>query len=184
MFFYVFEMRRLKNWSIKLVHFLPLSFSSLHPPWLFAIRPANILYKIPYQFLIYTGLSRSVFKIQLLIHSANPQSQPVVIIVVRPFVRPYVHPHFSNLAKRNNRKQWSLLARVWVWPSGSLDDTCLVYHIFIHKLEDVFANKSTGKYETPFIWNFYIFNESTRSNVGRVGYMPPLELKRTAFSRR
>ena len=28
--------------------------------------------------------------------------------------------HFSNLEKQNNRKQWSLLACLWVWPSWSL----------------------------------------------------------------
>ena len=33
---------------------------------------------------------------------------------------PYVHPHFSNLEKQNNRKQCSLQAWLWVWPSGSL----------------------------------------------------------------
>ena len=47
----------------------------------------------------------------LLIHSADPQSRPVVIIifahVIRLFVRSSgrrVRPHFSNLAKQNNRK--------------------------------------------------------------------------------
>ena len=33
---------------------------------------------------------------------------------------PYVLPHFSNLAKQNNRKQCSLLAWLWAWPSRSL----------------------------------------------------------------
>ena len=34
---------------------------------------------------------------------------------------PSVSPHFSNLTKQNNRKQCcSLLAGLWVWPSGSL----------------------------------------------------------------
>ena len=55
-----------------------------------------------------------------LIHLANPQSRLVGIIVFAHFVRPSVRPHFSNLAKQNNRKQCSLLARQWVWPSGSL----------------------------------------------------------------
>ena len=56
----------------------------------------------------------------VLIHSANPQSRPVVITVFAHAVRPSIRPHFSNLAKQCNRKQWSLLARLWVWPSGSL----------------------------------------------------------------
>ena len=33
---------------------------------------------------------------------------------------PSVRPHFSNLEKQKNRKQCSLLAWLWVWPSGSL----------------------------------------------------------------
>ena len=33
-----------------------------------------------------------------LIHSADPQSRPVVIIVF--IVRTYVRPHFSNIAKQ------------------------------------------------------------------------------------
>ena len=32
---------------------------------------------------------------------------------------PSVRPHFSNVEKRNNRKQCSLLAWLWVWSSGS-----------------------------------------------------------------
>ena len=60
-----------------------------------------------------------IFSWTFLIHSTNPQSRPVVIIVFS-HVRPYVHPHFSNIAKQNNRQQLSLLARLWIWPSGSL----------------------------------------------------------------
>ena len=56
----------------------------------------------------------------LLIHSANPKSWPVGIIVFAHVVRPSVRPHISNLEKHNNRKQFSLLAWLWVWPSGSL----------------------------------------------------------------
>ena len=53
--------------------------------------------------------------VYILIRSADPQSRPVVIIIFAHVVR----PHFSNLAKQN-RKKWSLLARLWVWPRGSL----------------------------------------------------------------
>ena len=56
----------------------------------------------------------------LLIHSANPKSGPVGVIVFAHVVRPYVRTHFLNLEKQNNRKQCSLLAWLWVWPSGSL----------------------------------------------------------------
>ena len=70
----------------------------------------------------------------ILIHSANPKSRPVGIIVFAHVVcsslRPYVRPHFSNLEKQNNRKQWSLLEWLWVWPSGSLMTPVLFHFIF------------------------------------------------------
>ena len=55
----------------------------------------------------------------------DPLGQPKVtagigIIVFAHAVCPYVRPHFSNLAKQYCRKQYSLPARLWVWPSGSL----------------------------------------------------------------
>ena len=49
---------------------------------------------------------------------------------VRPSVRPSYVLHFSNLAKQNNRKQWSLLAKLWVWPSGSLMTPVLSFFKF------------------------------------------------------
>ena len=49
-----------------------------------------------------------------LIHSANPKSRPVAIVVFAHVVRPY------PLFKSSKRKQSSLLAWLWVWPSGSL----------------------------------------------------------------
>ena len=45
-----------------------------------------------------------------LIHSANPKSLSVGIIVFAHVVHPSVCPHFSNLEKQNDRKQCSLLA--------------------------------------------------------------------------
>ena len=51
----------------------------------------------------------------LLIHS-------VVIIVFAPVVRTYIRPHFSKYSK----KQCSLLARLLVWPRGSLMTTVLL----------------------------------------------------------
>ena len=56
------------------------------------------------------------------IHSADPQSRPVVIIVLAvSSVLPSV-PTFQKLSNKANfkRRQCSLLARLWVWPSGSL----------------------------------------------------------------
>ena len=64
-----------------------------------------------------------------LIHSANPKSQPVGIFVFAHVVRPYVRPHFSSLEK-SNRKQHSLLAWLWVWPSGSLITPVLLSFVF------------------------------------------------------
>ena len=58
-----------------------------------------------------------------LIHSADPQSRPVVIIASAHVVHPSVRPHFSKSSKTNQNssaKQCSLLARQWVWPGGSL----------------------------------------------------------------
>ena len=54
-----------------------------------------------------------------LIHSANPQSRPVGVIVVIVFAQcPSVNT-FKNIAKQSE-KQCSPLARMWAWPSGSL----------------------------------------------------------------
>ena len=44
-----------------------------------------------------------------LIHSADPQSRPVVVIIFAHVVRPSVHPHFLNLTKQtteNNGRYW------------------------------------------------------------------------------
>ena len=49
----------------------------------------------------------------ILIHEADPQSQPVVIIVSAHVVR-------SSPLIKNHAKTISRLARLWVWPSGSL----------------------------------------------------------------
>ena len=54
----------------------------------------------------------------LLIHSADPQSRLVVIIVFAYVVCP--SPLFKIKQNNFKRKQCSLLARLRVWPSGSL----------------------------------------------------------------
>ena len=46
------------------------------------------------------------FHAYIMIHSANPKSRPVGIIVFAHVVRPYVRLHFSNLEKQNNRNYW------------------------------------------------------------------------------
>ena len=59
----------------------------------------------------------------LLIHKADPQSRPVVIIVFAHVVRSYfVRTSFPIFQNKTNfkQKQCSLLARLWVWPTGSL----------------------------------------------------------------
>ena len=65
---------------------------------------------------------------------ADPLGQPTDTASSDHYFRtccPSVRPHFSDLAKQNNRKQWSLLARVWVWSSGSLMTPVLVILILI-----------------------------------------------------
>ena len=51
----------------------------------------------------------------------DPLGRPTVTAVVIIVFAHVVGPHFSkSLSKQNKRKQCSLLARLWVWPSGSL----------------------------------------------------------------
>ena len=64
--------------------------------------------------------------LSILIHSAYPQSRMIVIIVFAHVVRTYV-PTFQTLAKQN---KCSLLARLWVWPSGSLMTPVLFPTVF------------------------------------------------------
>ena len=78
--------------------------------------------------------------VEILIHEADPESRPVVIIVfahvVRSYVRQYVRPSVPTFQNKMNfkRKQCSLLARLWVWPSGSLITPVLFNFIFIASL--------------------------------------------------
>ena len=73
--------------------------------------------------------------VKKLIHSANPKSRPVGIIILAHVVRPYVRPSslFKSRKTQNNRKQCSLPGWLWVWPSGSLM-TPVLLHLFPHKL--------------------------------------------------
>ena len=49
---------------------------------------------------------------------------------------PSVRTHFSNLEKQNNRKQCLLLARLWVWPSGSLMTAVWLNLFSLEKISD------------------------------------------------
>ena len=61
---------------------------------------------------------RLLFLDLFLIHPADLQSRPVVIIVFAQVVRTYVSKSSEKKAIFK-RKQISPLARLWVWPSGS-----------------------------------------------------------------
>ena len=94
----------------------------------------------------------------LLIHSANPKSRPVGIVVFAHVVR--TSP-LSNLAKQNNRKQCSLLAWLWVWPSGSLMTPVLFTNIFGNRQQIVLKSNMSyhhnpqARLECPWsLWNF------------------------------
>ena len=70
------------------------------------------------QALLFSWRGSSFFlSSHFLIHEADPQSRPVVIIVSAIVVRPS-DPTFENKANFK-RKQCLLLAILWVWPSGS-----------------------------------------------------------------
>ena len=66
---------------------------------------------------------------QQLIHSADPQSRPVVIIVFAHVVRSYVHPRFSKQNKFQAKTMFATGETVglagWI-----IDDTCLVSTAF------------------------------------------------------
>ena len=57
-----------------------------------------------------------------MIHEVDPQSRLLVIIDFAHVVLSYVRPSVPTSQNKTNfqLKQWSLLARLWVWPSGSL----------------------------------------------------------------
>ena len=60
-----------------------------------------------------------------LIHSANPQSRPVGIIVFAHVVRPSV-PTFQNLEKQNKAKPMFATGETAGLAEWIIDDTCLV----------------------------------------------------------
>ena len=95
----------------------------------------------------------------------DPLGQPKVgIIVLAHVVRPSVRPHFSNVEKRNNRKQCSLLSWLWVWPSGSL---------MTPVLSSFFSKNRTAKKNPAFSFfcerNFFFFTgNGLRGRAGKI----------------
>ena len=81
----------------------------------------------------------------LLIHSADPQSRPVMIIVYTHVARPSIRSYFSKYSK--TRKPYSLLARLWVWPSGSSMIFCFVVSNSKEILFLIFRNTNPTKVE-------------------------------------
>ena len=76
----------------------------------------------------------------LLIHSANPQSRPEGIIVFTHVVRPSVPLFKTNQISSENNVL--LLARLWVWSSGSLMTPVLFVLCLCSCLHDV-SNSSS-----------------------------------------
>ena len=79
-------------------------------------------------------LGLTYVEFEYLIHSAAPQSRPVVIIVFTHVVRPYLRPHFS---KSNKTKQISsennvTAGKMVCLTEWIIDDACLVILLFLH----------------------------------------------------
>ena len=100
------------------------SFESLHGPGL--------------HLRIWNGMHSFCKLLLLMIHSAYPQSWPIVIIIfthiVSQSVRSFFRPDFQNKTNFNG-KQCSLLTRQWVWPSGSCLNSCLIILFFWPKAQ-------------------------------------------------
>ena len=77
--------------------------------------------------------------------------------------RPYVRPHFSNLEKQNNRKQCSLLARLWAgrvdhWWQLSCDCLCshsLVVFMYLNINIYIILPYDYQKFCNPGTWFFF-----------------------------
>ena len=128
-----------------------------YPPWLWVglmdqkshnkifVRPLCLLWTFFFKFhcltseVFFCEFGRGKFRKQL-IHSANPKSRSVGIIVFA-HVRPSVRPHISNVENQNNRKQCSLLAWPWVWPIGSLMTPVLFLFVFQNMTKFTFSSK-------------------------------------------
>ena len=91
----------------------------------------------------YSILRRPKSYLSVLFSLIDPQSRPVVIIVFST-CRPSV-PTFQNKTDFK-RKQCSLLARLWVWPSGSL-----MTHVLYPLVSIVASQKGTQYYQLQII---------------------------------
>ena len=76
-----------------------------------------------------------------LIHLADPQSRPVMIIVFARFVRPSV-PTFQNLIKQNKFQVKTLFTTGEIVGLGEwiMEDSCIVLHIFEHQKVHYFSS--------------------------------------------
>ena len=77
-----------------------------------------------------------------MIHSANPKSLPVGIIVFVHVVRPSVRPHFSNLGKQIKAKTIFAIDETVGLAEWIIDDTCHVHPVLA--IQTVFD---------PKLWN-------------------------------
>ena len=94
-------------------------------------------------------MEQSIVNDQKLIHEADPQTRPVVIIVYAHVARPSVSPHFSKQNKFQAKAMFANGETVglaeWI-----IDDTCLVYfkallvsyqclngYSFLHKVKEM-----------------------------------------------
>ena len=84
----------------------------------------------------------------LLIHSANPQSRPAgsdhCFLTYCPSVRTSTLFKIQQNKRYFKRKQHSLLARLWVWPSGSSAITSIM-HPFVEVLAKLWSMPHSKK---------------------------------------
>ena len=66
----------------------------------------------------------------ILIHSANPQSRPVGIIVLAQVVRPSVRTPLFKSSKTKQQKTMFAIGETVGLAEWIIDDTCLVYFAF------------------------------------------------------
>ena len=86
---------------------------------------------------------RSKGNVFLLIHEANPQARLLVIIVFAHVVHVCTSKNKTNF----QRKQCTLLARLWVWPCGSLTTPVLYFYLLPYYCNWIKKEKSSFDYE-------------------------------------
>ena len=128
-----------------------------------------LLLFVPYTQIVISYCIVASCKIMLiLIHEADPQSRPVVIIVFAHVVLSSVRPSVPTFQNKTNfkRKQCSLLARLWVWPSGSLMTPVLSYLIFQKAIK---ASKTNQK-STLCNWRKPLSSQNPEHNLEEVWF--------------